>query len=423
MLENVTERAAEMKIRHLTYSESGGAGRIAYELADFQKSKGLDSQVMSATKAGIEGDILRHPVRGVEALFDFYLVRKTLKAPLFSLARRGSAGWINRQFLGKDLVCHLHWTPGVLSSRDFSQLSRESIPIVWTLHDMWPITGGCHHAMSCQGFKSGCSKCPQVRELFQPSVETQQGVKQLMISQHQAVTFVAPSKWMQRQAKESLIAGNADVQVIPNPVDMEPFKNQHKEQNRSRYGIEIDAFVVGCAAVNLGDPIKNIQDINLITRQLRSMTDHPVYLMAIGSGEPVGGFDNGVIRLGNLSTREEMATAYSAMDIFLSTSLVETFPTTLLEASAAGIPSMVYPNGGMPDIVTDCHNGYVVANVSEAVQRLFHALDKNEELLRLGHKAREIVELEYSLSTVSASYMEIYQKLKEQLDSYRSVQD
>ena len=47
-------------------------------------------------------------------------------------------------------VIHLHWiNQGMLSLKNIEKILASGKPVVWTMHDMWPCTGICHHAREC----------------------------------------------------------------------------------------------------------------------------------------------------------------------------------------------------------------------------------------------------------------------------------
>ena len=411
MLDQTLSRNLNHSVRHFTYSASGGAGRIAAQISKIQQDDGIDSQLLCDAEGGVRKDFFQHPVRGVEAIFDYYGVRRNRNAPLFSLFRNGTAGWIQGKKSERKFLAHLHWTPGVLSMADLLFLAKNNIPTVWTLHDMWPVTGGCHHSLNCTEFERECATCPQAKSLFAGRVEEQLIRKREFVSAHPALIFVAPSKWMKNQAERSSISQGTEIKVIPNPIEIKPYLLQDKELNRRNLGIPLESFVVGCAAVDLSDPIKNIREIVEIVHGLARRTSRQVQLVAIGEGEPPGGFDKNVKRLGLLASTEKLAQAYSTLDVFLSTSMIETFPTTLLEASATGVPSIVYPNGGMADLIIDGHNGFLVKDVAEATEKLLTVHSRPEYLATLGMRARQIVASTYNLQTIGNLYTDVYSEV------------
>ena len=154
----------------MTFSGSGGAGEVARNLQFGQRSLGLDSRLEFLTSANLLALKFKHPYLFSRALFDYSIVRKSKDSSLFSLYRSGDR--VNFQgFARNNLnIVHLHWTPGIISIGEIQSLLDAGTRVVWTLHDMWPLTGGCHHADGCNQFQTDCKSCPLVRGPFRKNV-------------------------------------------------------------------------------------------------------------------------------------------------------------------------------------------------------------------------------------------------------------
>ena len=62
-----------------------------------------------------------------------------------------------------DLI-HLHWINNGFFNLE--KINKINIPIVWTIRDMWPFTGGCHYTLGCNKFHFNCKSCPSIKNLL-----------------------------------------------------------------------------------------------------------------------------------------------------------------------------------------------------------------------------------------------------------------
>ena len=349
-----------MKVLHLTFSESGGAGVAAKSLSQGLIECGIDCKLVSITRSGIPNIVFSNPILVIKALFDYYIVRRNIQSSLFTLFRKGTSRKVKKLIPKFDLV-HLHWISGVLNYRDLINIAGDQVKVVWTLHDMWPFTGGCHHSHDCMNYEVICKECPQVRPIFHQSVESALANKVIAIRGKQKLAVVAPSKWLAGRAMKSQVFNNSEVYVIPNPVDEKVFKPGDRRESRKRIGIDDSVFVVGCSAKNLHDPQKNIKEIVLQLEEFIKEHDVPdVVLIAIGGGQ----LESDVIKIlhpGFVDSSEVCANLYQAMDVFVSLSLAENLPLTLIEASSSGVPIICLDRGGMAEVVIDQVSGFVIS--------------------------------------------------------------
>ena len=403
-----SERA--VSVLHFSYSKTGGAGKIASLLATEMKVLGLDSEIITDAEAGIRGEVFTHPARAFWALFDYYIVRRHRNAPLFSLFRDGTSRGLSKLKTNSNRIIHLHWTPGLLSLERIRAFSDNGMPIVWTLHDMWSLTGGCHHSLECNKFKSDCIKCPQTRMLFQRSVAVQFVKKKYIYENCRNLTFVAPSKWMAELAAKSKLTRGHEIHVIPNPVDTTVFKRRPSLVAKNIHRNQ-DEFVIGVIAADLSDPIKNIIVAKEIFRRLSASTIKPVRLITVGRNPPNYLMEDGITNLGSIAQTESIVDYYNSLDVILCTSLVENFPTVLLEAGACGVSAVAFNVGGIPDIIVDGINGFVVETQENAVLKLEMLLNDSELHRTLSRQARRHVEDNYGLDVVLRKYMGLYTDL------------
>ena len=401
------------RVCHITFSSSGGAGIVAKRLQEGQSREGIESRLLSMTERNIQDLFFSNPLLVGQALIDFYGVRKTRNSHLFSLLRNGSNNFISEEVKNAEEILHLHWTPGVISMEQIRKYLEERRSIVWTLHDMWAFTGGCHHALECNQYESGCRNCPQTRAIFQRRAETAASCKRAVLSSVNKIHFVSPSKWLADKASSSSALINGKIHIVPNPIDCNVFKPGVKRIARAQYGIDDKAFVVGCSSLDLSDPMKNMLKLVEGLKHFSSIAPgQEIVLLAVGSGKLVGdGYQ--VVLTGTIDEAADMATTYQAMDVFVSLSLAENFPLTVAEATASGVPVICLEKGGMPEIVINGKTGRVIQNESQLPDALMDFVSDATMRHEMSNHSRNSAVKSFSLESVIKKYDQIYDEAKD----------
>ena len=408
----LSSSSTSRRVSHVTFSTLGGAGSVAKQLQEGQLSAGITSRLLTMTDSNIQSLLTKNPLLVSEALFDFFGVRKSVESQLFTLYRNSENRRVAKAVQHSSDLIHLHWTPGVLSLETIGSLARSGRGCVWTLHDMWPFTGGCHHAGDCRGFMSGCRDCPQIRNVFSSKTERNYRKKLEILHREPSVRVVSPSKWLADLAQQSEIFSHLKVDVIPNPVDCEVFSPGDRKSAREVFGISSEAFVVGCSAANLSDPMKNMKAVvDGVVELKRQFPNNEIQILAVGDG----GLESRNVKVqttGLIRTPGRMVEAYRAMDVFVSTSLSENFPMTLVEAAAVGVPVVCLNIGGMPEIVINGESGRVLDSTDDLLNALTELLSSISERQRMASNARTLALSQFDLQKVLKKYAEVYSVAK-----------
>lgn len=397
-----------MKILHVSFSAQGGAGRVAGELARLQRAFGLKADFRCAINSTISQEAFRKPLITLSAVLD--KISTTSKASaLFSMFRDSISSLSPSHFADLD-VLHLHWTPGMFNAAALENImsTYPGLKIVWTIHDMFPFTGGCHHAMDCIGFESSCSNCPQVYPIFGRKVKLALDRKASLVQRHPGVTFVSPSEWLAKAAMKSSVLRGSDVAVVPNPI-REEFTSSKLTQRESRSlsGFDSGALISFVVAEDLSDPNKNVQSfVDALPANLPDGTK--VQVVLVGSkGSLIRSKVVDVVRLGTLTSTELVSVLPSA-DLLAVPSMVENSPSTIWEAAALGVPSLAkMSNPGGQELVTSMGFGIAVDNfdnLSEHLQEL--ASLRKTRSLEISRLARDWA----CGDQVVQKYLEIYSR-------------
>jgi glycosyltransferase involved in cell wall biosynthesis len=320
--------------------------------------------------------------------------------------------------VGADVI-NLHWVTGFLDHRSFFGTLAHGQPLVWTLHDMAPMTGGCHYALNCDRFTGSCGACP----LLGGGRETDLS-RRIHDSKREALArlapettrIVAPSRWLAAEARRSSLLSRFDVEVIPNGLDIDGFAPRDRAQARKMLGLPQDDLILLFGAHGLSDHHKGM-DLLLAALAGVERSARPVTLVTLGGGEG----PDGSISLGHIDDVRRMSLAYSAADLLVLPTRAEAFGQVLSEAMACGTPCVSFRVGGVPDVVRHGQTGLLaepedVASLRQAIETLLH-----DDALRqrMGRAGREIAVNEFADTRIAARYGALYDTL---LDASRTLQ-
>lgn len=311
-------------------------------------------------------------------------------------------------------VINLHWISRWIDLPSFFGSLPEGLPVVWSLHDMNPFTGGCHHAGECDRFTNHCGHCPQLKSpgarddafrYFQIKSRCYEGLN---------LHFVGNSEWTTAQARRSELAKHVrSFRTIPLGVNIEQFRPVERRCARQALGIAEERFVVGFACADFNDPNKGGA---VLIDALRAVANQkPVTLLAFGSGKlpPVGdGIE--VVELGVLTSPRVQSLFYSAADVFVVPSRVESFGLTALEAMACATPVLAFRTGGLPDLITDGETGLLENEIGSRdglKNKLLWFLNHPRERSEMGCRGRLRVEKHFTDTLMAKRYESLYAEL------------
>ena len=324
---------------------------------------------------------------------------------------------VRRAFAGAD-VAHLHWIgKGTLPLR---LLARIEQPMVWTLHDLWALTGGCHYDGGCGRFTNRCGCCPVLR-----SARANDLSYRLLEAKRRAYararpTFVAPSRWMASLVQSSHSTKGCAVHVIPNAIDRTVFKPRDGAASRAALGLPQNAAVIGFAAMGgASEPRKGFDLLQAAVAAVNSAPGlRPLHLLVIGGP----GQDGALIPTtgtGHLDSEDAVARALNAADVLVAPSRQDNLPNTVAEALACGVPTAAFDVGGLPDLIEHQRNGYLARpfDTPDLARGIAWVLQDPECHAALRAAAREST-TRLAPERVAAQHIELYQEV---LDRHRGA--
>lgn len=411
-----------MSLRVVHFSTSVDAGGAAVAMRNLHRA--LLAQGVESCVLGCEGEpsseervevIPEWRAAGIERIEEscVHANRTALSNTHFSLDLRGAHVSEHPAVRAAD-VLHLHWTAGFLSTRSLHELADLGKPVCWTMHDLRPVTGGCHFPAGCENYRAVCDPCPQLeRDPLAFARNAQAAQRSALVRLRPR--FVAPSRWLADAARSSFAASGLNVDRIPYGVDLDRFAPGDRALARQRLGLSAGARYVMLGAHSFAERRKGA---GLAAGVLQCLADDPRVangewrLVCAGAKPPaeLGGWP--VNAVGQLSP-EDMAALYVAADLLLFTSLEDNLPNVLLEAGAAELPIVALAVGGVPDIVRHGVNGALLplADLPAAADAVCELLENPELARRYGAEGRRLAEAQFSLARQASDYLALYRSL------------
>jgi glycosyltransferase involved in cell wall biosynthesis len=308
-------------------------------------------------------------------------------------------------------IIHLHWiNAGFLSIGSLSAFEK---PIVWTMHDMWPITGGCHYAGRCRRFESNCGRCPALGSSRSRDLSRLIWDKKSAMFDGLDLTVVTPSTWLAEQAAKSSLFEGVDIQLIPNGIDTSLYSPYENTVAKEELKLNSDSSKILFGAANIDDQRKGAGHLFSAIRNLHQrISDFELVLFGTSeSGVP----DDLVSCTRNLGriTDEQLRRLYSAADVYVVPSLEDNLPNTVMESMAAGTPVVGYDTGGIGDMIEHAQTGYLAEHgaIDDLADGIAWVLDDPDRREHLGRQARARAEERYNIETVAHQYHALYEDI------------
>lgn len=264
-------------------------------------------------------------------------------------------------------VIHLHYVQqGFISLGCIRKMLNDGKKIVWTMHDEWALDSIHHYTYNpvkpCRFIEN------KKRKLYASG----------------KITFVTCSRWLKDLSKAKPLAQGQNIVSIPNPIDSDLFKPIPGKEKK-------DILFV---AQNVNDERKGIKYLNEAVEILKRRGIN-VEVKALGRDIPY------------ISNVKEMAELYASFRCFVTPSLQDNLPNTIMEAMSCGTPCVGFNVGGIPEMIDHKENGYIATykDAKDLANGIVYVLDNQQQL---SAKAREKVLQTYNEAVVAQRYMEIY---------------
>ena len=314
-------------------------------------------------------------------------------------------------------IVHMHWIADFIDYPSFFGSIPDDAPIVWTLHDMNPFTGGCHYSWDCRKYQDGCSACPQLGLAGRIDLAARNSRVKAAAIASKNIHVVADSHWLEGEARSSAVLSNVrSFRTIHYGLDAERFTPRAKAACRMALGLDPDAVIIAFGADGIENRRKGM--LLLLDAMDHIRSDRPVVLLVFGRGQELQSrYERFTVKyMGFVSSLDLMTIIYSASELFIMPSLYEAFGQTCLEAMACGTPVVGFDTGGIPDMIEHGRTGLLATpgDVGDLVEKMQWMIDHPSERCAMGTAARAVVEQEYTLEVQASRYLELYRSLSQQ---------
>ena len=421
-----------IKVLTLSSKDSGGAGGAARRMHEALLKAGADAVMVVLDKATTSERVakLEIPIPNLDPkqpsaqlFYAFNLIQKRLanypkrQIPSMFTSTESIINYTELEpFFAQADIIHIHWIDGFFDYQHAPK-ALQNKKIIWTLHDMYQFTGGCHYALDCKNYISGCQSCPQLGEdascsLTQESIQ----IKNTAYSQLD-INIVTPSKWLSDCAKQSLLMKKFPCNIIPNTFDFNTFKPINMNEARTKYDISKKKCIILFGADHILNPVKNlIAIINCLVSLCNENLINPdnFALVVFGAGQlPNETYPFSIQQLGTIASAEEMAYVYSSADFLVLPSIADNYPNIMCEALACGTPVVGFDIGGLPDLITSGKTGYLAKpfDLKQLQQGILWGINtaKGNKEIRL--KCREIIENTLTEKIISNKMLSYYKEV------------
>ena len=363
-----------MKITIVNTSDiRGGAAIAAYRLYKIISQKHPSSRMLVGEKLSDTAGIidlnkseLRRALRFIRFVLEritFIVISKSRKVWFdFSPANYGQNISSHPEIKTADII-NLHWiNSGFLAIRDIKSIVRTGKPIIWSLHDMNTFTGGCHHAGQCTYYTQNCGNCIFVKSPSDKDLSYRVYQRKAKAYEGGNFTFIAVSNWMAERAIKSSLIGNHRIEVIPNFIDINIFKPIDKTLVRDELGFPKDKFILLFGAAKLNDKRKGFEYLIkalVEMKKLRPEISDKYILVTYGKSNwedtlPVMHYPQFYIK-----DERMVAKLFQAADLYITPTIEDNLPTTVMESLGCGTPVVAFNTGGIPDMLDHRINGYI----------------------------------------------------------------
>lgn len=402
-----------------TFDIHGGAARAAYRLHRALVDAGIDSKMLVQQKESDDYRVvseegkLAKTINKIRPAIDRLPVRlyKYRVKTAFSPAWFGLSGIVQKINAMHPDIVHLHWVNyGMLRPEDLRKIKA---PIVWSLHDNWLFSGGCHVKWQCDRYNEMCGSCPNLgsdkdndlsRWVWKRKKKAFASVKEMVI--------IGLSRWMMRCSEESTLLHDKRHVHLPNPINTAVFKPIEKQLCRSLWGLPEDKRVVLFGAMNAaGDANKGFSQL---IEALSLVKSEDVLFVAFGQSEPASlqAFDVPIRYTGPLRDDIALVTLYNTADVTIVPSLQENLSNVIMESLACATPVVAFDVGGNSDLIDHQQNGYLAKafDAEDLKNGIKWVLDE-DHMHHLGKHAREKVLREFDSKIVAEKYIALYKEV------------
>lgn len=395
----------------------GGAGKAAYRLHRALLNDHLDSSMLVQRKKSLDQTVIgpSNKLKQIIGLlrpyidnFPLKLLYKRKTQTMFSISWLPFSSIVSQiNKINPDIV-HIHWLgSGMLH---LSDLLKIRAPIVWSLHDMWLLTGGCHYSDGCERYLKNCGSCKVLSSKNDNDISRKLFNKKLQIfSDIRQMNIVATSRWIYEHATKSPLLHKHKHFIISNPINTKLYFPHDKKNSRKKIGINSSSKLILFAA----DPNDKRKGFIDLISSLSSINSFEFECLVLGKKNlSITDTKFKIHYLGHISDENKMIDIYCSADVLVVPSLQETFGLSASEAMACGTPVVGSKNTGLSESIDHRINGYLfnqndITDLKNGIEWVIN----NNNYQNLCQKAIQKTNTNFSNSVVSKKYIELYSSI------------
>ena len=421
-----------LKVVLINHSDTqGGASVVTYRLMNALCAEGVDARMLVLDK---NTDSLRvdEAANGRWARMPFFLEHGEIflrngfnRSTLFKIStgkygvRLSGHPWVK----DADVVI-VNWiNQGMMSLKEIRAIAREK-PVIWTMHDLWNMTGVCHvnsrlssdgsFGTACENYLYECKDCPLTGggSLAQAVYRAKR-----RLYESSNIHFVAVSNEVARLCRLSPLMSKCDISVIPNALPVDKFGTA-PVQSRRQIGVPEGKHLVVMGAARLDDPVKNLPLALKALNQIATPDVAAVFYGDLRQPDVLKSLNLPHVWLGRIEGHDKLQSLMAQARVVLSTSVWETLPGTIVEGIATGGVAVATDNGGQSDIIDNGVTGYLVDSqtntgedlvsaVADAVDRAF-MLPCTPEARQQRH---DVMAHRFGAPAVARSYIALFKRI------------
>ena len=416
-----------MKVVHVVNADiRGGAPKAAFALSEALQSIGVESKMLVQRKFSNNQNIVSVNTNYFSKLkTNFRMLVDLLQMKIFTKTKKGRFSFgsigvnISNHTLIKDAdIIHLHWiNEGYLSLNSLEELRKLNKPIIWTLHDMWAFTGGCHYSSGCHNYKDECGRCPYLNFSYKEDFSFSILNKKKMVFNELNISFLTCSEWLGSIASGTPVLKRKEVYPLHNTLFMDIYKPMDQVEVRIKLNLSKQKFLILFVSLSIEDERKGFKYLKKSLIELLKKNpelSNEIELLVIGSYSKqwLQEVPCKINAVGRITNDKIMSEYYNAADIFLAPSLEDNLPNTVLEALSCGTPVVAFNIGGIPEMVEHKINGYLAEekSVEDFTNGILWMIQNKNNFKEYKKNARSKIEKEYNPSLIANKYLEIYKR-------------
>lgn len=397
----------------------GGAAIVTYRLMKALHELGHEADMLVFNKTCDNPHVHQlgtRPVRGWRFISERagIMMRNGFnRRDLFKISTASTGMNIHRHPLVKKAdAIFVNWVnQSTVSLKEMQRICDMGKPVIWTMHDMWCMTGICHHAYSCSNYLQQCGDCPYLGPKAAPGdLSHKIWLKKKKLYDSTDIRFVAVSNWVKQCAHNSSLLRDKDITVIHNAFPSDLFRTYSDKpftiETRNRF-----KNIIAFGAAKLDDPVKGltyaIDALNILMNEAPEIAAGSVAVF-FGKTDRDDLFHKlrfPHLACGTINDHTVLHQLLVQTKVILSTSLYETLGGTLIEGMSAGATPVSFGRGGQTDIIDHKVTGYIAeyCNPRDVAEGIKWALAANLDR----EKQHETIRRRFNANDIALRYLSL----------------